>query len=107
MGDLLDFRTRVLYGHSTLSEGQDSREEAVGPEQAWPCLQVPQSTAVPASDWPSPPHPAPPLRSHLKKGERGERALERRLTHSHRDHCLPGLHTAPWSLKERTRGERS
>jgi len=107
VGDLLDFRTQVLSGHSMLSGGQDSREEAVGPEQAWPCPQVPQSTAVPASDWPSLPNPAPQLRSHLKKGERGERALERRLTHSHRDHCLPGLHAAPWSLKERTRGECS
>ena len=71
MGDLLDSRTQVLYGHSTLSGGQDVREEAVNPEQAWPCLQVPQSTAVPASDQPSLPQPAPPPKSHLKKGERG------------------------------------
>ena len=71
MGDLLDFRTRVLSGHSMLSGGQDSREEAVGPEQAWPCPQVPQRTAVPASDWPSLPNPAPPVKVTPQNGGEG------------------------------------
>ena len=72
------FMAIVRCQEARIAESRRSALSRPGPASRFLRAQL----FLPVTGPPSPTRP-PLLRSHVKKGERGERALERRLTHSH------------------------